>query len=273
MTTLDRASPLDRLLRLFAAVRAVEGWLAVLLGLNVLLILTTYFVWTPDGKTSAIVTRRRHLWRDHRDSCSSLWVWRSRSFPLRRLGPGQRGERGWCSDRRNRSSVTRCHDHDYQSRHRCRPVADHGGARVTTALWRSSRALTRSTRPAAADALHAVSNLNNSSRTAGNTRFSPGLNRQRTNEKRHLHVYMPAPQSGSPMTFRSTARSSRCGDQRRFVLRRVGGFQAATKMGSPTTHSRNPLAIFTKRKIPPIPVLAPPLGPFAGLIAPLGPIR
>lgn len=47
MTTLGRASPLDRLLRLFADVRTGEGWLAVLLALNVFLILTSYYILKP----------------------------------------------------------------------------------------------------------------------------------------------------------------------------------------------------------------------------------
>ena len=47
MTTINRASPLDRFLRLFADVRAGEGWLAVLLALNVFLILTTYYILKP----------------------------------------------------------------------------------------------------------------------------------------------------------------------------------------------------------------------------------
>ena len=47
MTALDRASPLDRLLRLFTDVRTGEGWLAVLLALNVFLILTSYYILKP----------------------------------------------------------------------------------------------------------------------------------------------------------------------------------------------------------------------------------
>jgi AAA family ATP:ADP antiporter len=47
MTSLHRPSPLDRALRPFADVRAGEGWLAVLLALNVFLILTTYYILKP----------------------------------------------------------------------------------------------------------------------------------------------------------------------------------------------------------------------------------
>src|SRR5262245_51032502 len=45
--TLDRPSPLDKALRLFTDVRPGEGWLAVLLALNVFLLLTTYYILKP----------------------------------------------------------------------------------------------------------------------------------------------------------------------------------------------------------------------------------
>jgi AAA family ATP:ADP antiporter len=47
VTAAERPSGLDRALRLFADVRAGEGWLAVLLALNVFLILTTYYILKP----------------------------------------------------------------------------------------------------------------------------------------------------------------------------------------------------------------------------------
>ncbi len=47
MTTSTRPSALDRMLRLFADVRPGEGWLAVLLALNIFLILTTYYILKP----------------------------------------------------------------------------------------------------------------------------------------------------------------------------------------------------------------------------------
>jgi AAA family ATP:ADP antiporter len=47
MPTLHEPSPLDRALRVFADVRPGEGFLAVLLALNVFLILTTYYILKP----------------------------------------------------------------------------------------------------------------------------------------------------------------------------------------------------------------------------------
>jgi ATP:ADP antiporter, AAA family len=47
MNSSSRPSALDRALRIFADVRPGEGWLAVLLALNVFLILTTYYILKP----------------------------------------------------------------------------------------------------------------------------------------------------------------------------------------------------------------------------------
>src|SRR5262245_2814463 len=47
MTSPDRPSPLDRVLRVFADVRPGEGGLAVLLALNIFLLLTTYYILKP----------------------------------------------------------------------------------------------------------------------------------------------------------------------------------------------------------------------------------
>jgi AAA family ATP:ADP antiporter len=47
MTSFDRPSSLDRALRPFADVQPGEGWLAVLLALNVFLLLTTYYILKP----------------------------------------------------------------------------------------------------------------------------------------------------------------------------------------------------------------------------------